>query len=98
MELPDFSLVDKETIFNACMGVWDGFSAKPEWLIWLSDRIGFLSDNKVKLQKADPEEFSCRIKGPAEYLKLLDFRNQGRLEPLKLTISPFATPIEFDNK
>lgn len=91
MECPDFSEVDDETVFNAFHNAFDFFHANEDWLHRFQERIHELSEGTVQLQKTRIEDFSIRIKGPAEYLLLVRGEQTQRV-----TLGPYSTPVSFD--
>ncbi len=90
MECPDFSDVDRETVFHAFLKAWQGFSAEKDWMQNLKNRISELSEGKVKLVEGDYEKFPVRVKGPADYLLLI----KGE-KSIMVIMGPYSTPVSF---
>lgn len=90
IEVPDFSDVDDETVHDAFAQVWDGFRAEAAWLKTFKAQIVVASRGAVELQDADANDFSVRVKGPAEYLMLV----RGS-ERQKVILGPYSHPVEF---
>ena len=91
MECPDFSDVDDETVFKAFHKKFNWFDVDEKWFYSFQERISALSNGTVQLQKADVEDFSVRVKGPAECLLLIKGNKKQRV-----ILGPYSTPISFD--
>jgi hypothetical protein len=89
-ERPDYSDVDDETVFDAFQEVWGGWHAEENWLNWLKAKIQDLSQGRVVLLEADVNDFSMRIKGPANYMML-----QRGEECQLVVIGPYSHPVTF---
>lgn len=92
LEAPDYSDVESETVYDAYRMVFKFFSAEEDWFSWFTGQIFERSNGKVKLEKADVNEFSSRVKGPAEYLKLV----AGDREVLVI-LGPYSHPISIES-
>jgi hypothetical protein len=91
MQCPDFSDVDDETVYNAFRKAFNGSRIDEKWLCWFQKRISTSSNGRVQLQKANIDEFSMRVMGPAEYLILAaDERRQ------RVILGPYSRPVSFD--
>lgn len=91
MKLPDYKNIDSETIYEAFREVWEGFNADKNWLNSFKVLINQLSNGNVSLIDASIDEFSSRVRGPAEYLKLI---SNGKT--IRLIMGPYSDPISFD--
>lgn len=91
LECPDFSDIDKNTIWKTFSAVFNGFRANKDWLRGLQETIRDLSDAKVALREANIDDFSVRFKGPAEYLVLVSDEKKQRV-----IFGPYSTPFVFD--
>lgn len=99
MRCPDFSEVDRETVFLAFSRQWEGFSVNKAWLAGLRKRILALSNGQVWLLAEDRRKFSIRVKGPAEYLLLLRGSEtqifEDKAEGQRVIIGPYSQPVIF---
>lgn len=91
MECPDFSDIDKESVFDAFSEVWDGFRANEIWMNAFKAEISNLSVGQVALIEASVDEIKTRVKGPANYMKLI----KGQ-EVQLVIMGPYSTPITFE--
>ena len=90
MKCPDFSDIDKDTVFTAFLKVWEGFSAEADWMQNLQNRISALSNGQVVLSKGNSKDFPTRVRGPAEYLML----TKGK-QSIMVIMGPYSTPVSF---
>lgn len=91
MELPDYSMIDSHAIYEAFAEIWKGFDPQKGWLAWFIHEIYILSNKTVALEAADPDLFSCRVKGPAAYMTLSDGKTTKRV-----ILGPYSSPVQFD--
>lgn len=91
MKEPDFSDVDKETVYDAFQKEWGyGSQADSKWLVNFANKIYKLSRCEVMLVKAISHDGFPNVLGPAEYLFLI----KGYLRQ-RVVIGPYSTPVEF---
>ena len=94
MECPDFSDIDRLTLWQAMVKWYNRFNILPARLTWLQEEVQRRSGGRVEVESANAVDFAVTVHGVATFLRLIT--SDDRIQRFVLT--PTLPPVTFDTE